>query len=204
MNYIDCWNKIKTVSEAKKLICIRKGDFRPDEDLDKLPLSSVFSFLDFGCGVGRNLQWFVKALGKYTHGYDYPNMTELAKQYLPKNELDLITFLNPPIENLKKFKFDLITAILVFQHIREQELRQILPILAGCLHEDGLLYVHSNSTMCEGLKSTAKVLLDFFEPVQFITPADLHKRIPDTPLVNNLARYFPHTHFKVLMKPKIL
>jgi cyclopropane fatty-acyl-phospholipid synthase-like methyltransferase len=194
--------KIRTLEDAKKTICIRKGPFRPDEDLCQLPLKDISWLLDFGCGVGRNLEYFLRNSSAGLYAYDFPNMTDLAKTYMKPLDYPTVIWLNPPLENILKYRYDLITVILVFQHMREKALRETLPVLAKALTQDGLMYVHTNSTMNEGSKWVWSILLDYFSFVSFVQPSSVPRKWKDTPLVNDINKYHKHTHQKVLLKVK--
>ena len=77
--------------------------------------------LDFGCGVGRNTTTLAKDYKKVV-GFDLPNMIELVPD---ENKSNSILYTSD-WSTVKSFRFDLVLASLVFQHIDDQELHDYL------------------------------------------------------------------------------
>ena len=100
-------------------------DFLPNTELIncmKLDSSDEVSILDFGCGMGRNLQAMLDTKWKLV-GYDSKEMISRAKKFLKNpNRIDFYMDWN----DVKKLKFDWVIASLVFQHIQHKALRNYL------------------------------------------------------------------------------
>lgn len=158
----DRWKTVQNLAAAKKMILDSPQVFSPD-DLRWLPLQGRKTILDFGCGVGRNIPALL-ALAPEAHiiGYDSPNMRRLAEEYLGSEQYGKIDWITPPPENLKRVTYDLILAVIVFQHIEEQELRNILSILRDQLSDDGKLGINSRGWSDDHRKSVWKIILDYF------------------------------------------
>lgn len=157
------WDEIKEIENAKELICsgyCKNKIFTPDPLVEKA--CEAISILDFGCGIGRNLIATVDRVPT-VHGYDFPNMVEMARTYLGE-KFSKVHFINPPAENLLGVKVEAIIATLVFQHIPEIELRYILPILQRCLTENGKLLLSSRGYIDGTAKNIWSILLDYFDP----------------------------------------
>jgi len=170
------WDKIKTLEEAKRKICTNCSTFTSDfPHLRPPPLENKTSILDFGCGIGRNIPYLINNSKAKVYGYDFPNMIALAREFLGPEVWNKVIWINPPIENLKGYRFDLILATLVFQHIPLSELRTILKVLSGVLLEGGELYVHSRGYTDEG-HNVWKIIMWFFEPLWELDANDMSER----------------------------
>jgi cyclopropane fatty-acyl-phospholipid synthase-like methyltransferase len=77
--------------------------------------------LDFGCGVGRNTVALAKDYKKVV-GFDLPSMLSLVPS---ENKLNNILYTSD-WNTVKSFKFDVVLASLVFQHIDDIELHEYL------------------------------------------------------------------------------
>lgn len=73
--------------------------------------------LDFGCGVGRNTSNLTKNYKKVV-GFDLPSMIALVPEDNQSNNI----LYTSDWDVVKRFKFDLVLASLVFQHIEDSEL----------------------------------------------------------------------------------
>ena len=88
--------------------------------------------LDFGCGVCRNTGYLANTYSNWNiYGYDNDNMLKHASDFCDKkysmnvnNQLNLT--LTSDWESLKTKKFDVIFALLVFQHIYESDINTYL------------------------------------------------------------------------------
>jgi cyclopropane fatty-acyl-phospholipid synthase-like methyltransferase len=169
-NFVEDYPKIKTIKDAKAWICTNDPDFKPDPILSLLPLKGSDHILDFGCGIGRNLVVLLSRTGADIIGYDHPNMTELAREYLGLEIWHSITFLNPPIAEIMRFRYNLVISTLVFMHMREDELLTVLPVLAHCLTDNGLMYCHCRTFTDDRGVLCWPIILKYFEPVKNFTP----------------------------------
>lgn len=164
------WNDFNDLEQAKRFILnpgyAQTGQF-PAADI---PIEGKSNILDFGAGVGRNTRHLL-SFGANVVCYDFPNMRELAKQNLGEDFGRILDWIEPPITNLDPYKFDLIVATVVFQHIPEESLRTILPVLRDSLTEDGNLFVHSRGYLDTG-GNIWRILLDYFEPCHEFKPED--------------------------------
>lgn len=171
------WEDIKDIEFAKGCILSyypMTNKFENDPALNSITLQDKYSILDFGCGIGRNLKYIINNIRKIEkdiereniadieiYGYDFDNMVIMAKQYLG-DIWNNVNFIRPPVSNLSVYKFDLIIATLVFQHIPETELRNILIILNNSIEDNGIMLVDSRGFMDEGLKNIWSILGDYF------------------------------------------
>jgi len=156
------WNDFNDLETAKRFILnpgyANTGQF-PAADI---PIKGKMDILDFGAGVGRNTRHLL-SFGAKVSCYDFPNMKELAKQNLGADFYRISEWIEPPVTNLQDRKFDLVVATVVFQHIPEEALRTIFPVLNNCLSEDGNLFVHSRGYLDTG-GNVWRILLDYFVP----------------------------------------
>ena len=81
--------------------------------------------LDFGCGVGRNSVALSDTYDKVI-SFDLPSMIGLVPE---DNKLSNIAY-TTDWEYVKSFKFDMVLASLVFQHIEDSELNSYLTDLS--------------------------------------------------------------------------
>ena len=129
--------------------------------------------LDFGCGVGRNIKYLFEKLEPgdinkiRIYGYDFKNLINLAKEYLGMGIWNKTNWIDYPMKNLiglnkKNIKFDIIFASLVFQHIPEWELRNILKNLNELIKKDSILIVDSRGYLDDNCKNIWKIMNDYF------------------------------------------
>lgn len=167
---MNVWERVNEIETAKE--CILSGYtkhkwFNPDPLLDKVDLPSARCVLEIGCGIGRNLTAIIdRATQATVYGYDYPNMIEMAKAHMGEDKWGRVRFVNPPCSNLASLKCDLIIETLVFQHIPEQELRELLAVLAGVLSAGGTMLTFGRGYLDDGRKNKWKIMLDYFTPTQ--------------------------------------
>ena len=192
------WEDIKDIETAKGCILSyypMTNKFENDPALNSITLQDKYSILDFGCGIGRNLKFIIEHKRKReeikreqdideqlklskdvkVYGYDFDNMIIMAKQYLGDvwNNAD---FIRPPVSNLLGYKFDLIIATLVFQHIPETELRNILMILNNSMEDNGVMLIDSRGYMDDGLKNIWNILDDhFIRTTELVQTSDYHE-----------------------------
>jgi len=167
------WSQIHDIEKAKEKICTGypKKSFVSDLSLRMVNLTQKCSILDFGCGIGRNLSYILsKAPDAKIFAYDYPNMIDLARQYLGALS-KRVSWFNPPLENLAELSFDLIVAILVFQHMPPDELDSALKFLAGRLQVSGELLVSSRGYL-DLNGNIWPIILRYFEPTTSLDPSD--------------------------------
>jgi cyclopropane fatty-acyl-phospholipid synthase-like methyltransferase len=177
VDFTESWKTVQSLDAAKKLILSSNQAFAPTHSLEKLPLQDSKVVLDFGCGVGRNIPALLAgAPNAHVVAYDFPNMQELARQYLGLEKSSRIDWRTPPPENLRAFTYDFVVADITFQHIRESELRLILSILGGQLSRNGKLWVSSRGWSDDNHKSVWEIVLDYFYPVTLL---DLEAAVGD-------------------------
>jgi len=171
------WNTFTDLEQAKRSICTGYGarsiPFTHVPFLETMLRVEDYScMLDFGCGIGRNLKYLVTAgqgQGAQIIGYDFPNMITLAKEYLGEELWNKIIWVNPPLNNLNGYSFNLIIATIVFQHIPREYLRDVLKFLSEHLEEGGVLFVYSRGYLDQG-GNIWPHLLEHFEPVTVLDP----------------------------------
>jgi len=156
------WHCIQDLETARELILSgykNDGKFPADTFADA-PKGG--SWLDFGCGCGRNLG-VLKSLCDKLSAYDYPNMIKLVSEELAAS----VTFIMYPLENIVD-SYDVIHASLVLQHYPETDLRNALAFLAKRLNAGGKLHVQGRGHLDNGV-NIWKIVAEFFQPV---TPVD--------------------------------
>ena len=123
----DVWLEANKETAGDLILTGYMGEFKDmpvyDEvmSLTKSSKGKMQYALDFGCGVGRNTVFLSKDYHKVI-GYDLSNMLELVPE---ENKASNI-FYESDWNNVKKFRFDLVLASLVFQHIEDAELDSYL------------------------------------------------------------------------------
>lgn len=169
------WDKISDLERAKGLILSgypENKSFEPWRVPDHFWPTTVNTILDFGCGIGRSIPPLIeRAPNAQIYGYDFENMTNLAKQYLGYDYWKRVIWINPPIENLRSLRPDIIIAIIVFQHIPEIELQGILRVLREII-ENGVLFVQGRGYLDGQRKNVWKILLDYFDAQSEIDSED--------------------------------
>ena len=132
------WNGLKKEEVEEAILTnASKTGFLPT-DFRKLFPESTSTVLDFGCGVGRNIDVLRASFSNFKQylGYDLPGMLSLMT--LEKRcKYDRTT---SDFEVVKTFKPRIIFASLVFQHIPTHTLMRYLLEMSQW---PNLLYVHS-------------------------------------------------------------
>jgi trans-aconitate methyltransferase len=173
------WNKIKDIEEAKRCISnptyVDTGRFIPDVVLfNDIDLRNKI-VIDFGCGIGRNAKYILTKKPLHLTCYDYPNMLQMAKEYIGESEIAYISY---PITNLLKGagEADYILADIVLQHIKYDELRkEVLPALVELLAPFGALIVCSRG-FTDDNHNIWEILKEFFILPDEIDNGDKTKR----------------------------
>ncbi len=128
------------------------------------PITKGRRALDFGCGTGRFTKELYE-LGFLVTAIDIsPEMISAARQYLPKD----VRLLTGSLDQIREEKtFDLVTASMVFQFIREVDIS--LRALSRLIKPAGILAlsVFNPPFVADLLK--AKVLFKDFDSVDFPT-----------------------------------
>ncbi|MCC3424652.1 MAG: methyltransferase domain-containing protein [Microcoleus sp. PH2017_01_SCD_O_A] len=126
-----------TLQEAFNFYCILKK-YLSDFDRTLMPDSQI---LDFGCGWGRIIRFFIKDVrGENLYGVDIdPEMISLCQETVRYGNYNLVHPL-PPSE-LPCESFDVIYAYSVFSHLNEQASFQWVEEFYRILKPGGLLFV---------------------------------------------------------------
>lgn len=165
---IEWWADVKDLDTAKVRICDSE-DFAFDPVIPYLNFDNK-RVLDFGCGIGRNLRYLVQTPAKKIYGFDLPNMIDLAKKFLTKEEKYKIKFLSMP---LSKFPdVDIIIALIVFQHLDILLLENYLQMLRVSLNPNGIMYVLSRGYLDHDLGNIWPYILKYFTPITSLYPDD--------------------------------
>lgn len=170
------WDKFDNLEQAKRSILTEYANSGvPFQPVGSLPLmvkvEDYSCILDFGCGVGRNMDYLLRhaAPGAEIVGYDFQNMTKLAKEYLGSERWEHAIWMNPPLENMDGFKFDLIIATIVLQHIPPDLLTETMAFLSKHLTKSGKLFVHSRGYIDKG-GAVWPFILKHFTPLTTLDP----------------------------------
>ncbi len=104
--------------------------------------STIKNILDFGCGTGRFTASFSQMyLDSMVYGYDVSKKAiSIAKT--KNKELKNQKFVNHLVDDIK---FDLITAINVFHHIKKDKRKGELKRLKGMLNTDGHIVIFEHN-----------------------------------------------------------
>lgn len=139
-----------------------------------MPLKNGDKILDFGGGIGRNTKYFVekkRASGNNfeIYSYDFENMIKMAKDYLGEENWKEVHWIPHPLSNLAaigpEIEFEYIIATVVFQHMKEADLRSALMLLNKSLKDDGMLAVYGRGYSDDGKKNVWGIIMDYFIPV---------------------------------------
>lgn len=149
------WESINDLETAKSLIV--NPQYRNTGNFDPIP-TDVFDgllkgrkllVLDFGAGVGRNTKMLLQ-LGHEVSAYDFPNMRQLAKDFMGKEDFERVPYFTPPLSSLDGLAFNLIFASLVLQHISPDHLDAVLEKFSQLLLPGGRLCVFSRGYLDAG------------------------------------------------------
>lgn len=118
-------------------------EWKPSADILSMFAWQDLAVLDFGCGVGRNLEWLID-YGKCRRliGMDFPEMLRLAPQNLGDRVGCVELVRHDSRDEIYPRSIDRILCSLVLQHIPEAQLRDILPWFAEILASSGCLVLY--------------------------------------------------------------
>ncbi|MBV6478605.1 MAG: Trans-aconitate 2-methyltransferase [Ignavibacteria bacterium] len=159
---------------------------------DTIGSNSPVRILEFGCGIGRNLKFFVK----------YFPEAEVYGSDISKSSLDIARNENPQVklfllkdEEIKKYSesFDLIFISCVFHHIAPPERMDSIKSIYGMLKKGGSAYIFEHNpynpvtrhivNTCEW--DTDAILLNMKESVNLMDAAGLNVK------EKNYTLFFP-------------
>lgn len=127
--------------------------------------------LDFGCGVGRNTIALAKDYRKVV-GFDLPSMISLVPD---ENKLNSILYTSE-WSMVKSFKFDLVLASLVFQHIEDSELNEYLNDISKMTDK---IVIHSRTWIDHSETKVLPILEKYFIMESIEHTADPNNPIDD-------------------------
>jgi len=173
------WEEIHDLELAKARVS--GGNLNYDLALTKIPLKDKV-VLDLGCGFGRNLKYLAQTDAKMIIAYDFPNMLQIAREYL-KEEIKRvpgfkfislpITFMEPPLDGLiNSPPVDVVVSSITFQHMAPDELVYILSTLNRFMKDDGLLYVFSRGYLDGNGEKVWPFILNKFHPITSLMEYD--------------------------------
>jgi cyclopropane fatty-acyl-phospholipid synthase-like methyltransferase len=136
--------------------------------------------LDFGCGVGRNTRAMTKDYKKVV-GFDLPSMISLVPA---ENQSNNILYTSD-WSTVKSFKFDLVLASLVFQHIEDSELNEYLNDISNITDK---IVIHSRTWIDHSETKVLPILEKYF-----IMDSIEHTTDPNNPIDD---------HFIAVMRTK--
>jgi 2-polyprenyl-3-methyl-5-hydroxy-6-metoxy-1,4-benzoquinol methylase len=119
----DVWLEANKETAGDLILTGYVGEFKdmPVYDEVSVLFKSGSTALDFGCGVGRNSVALAKTYDKVI-SFDLESMIKLVPEDNKLSNIEYTTDWN----YVKGFKFDLVLASLVFQHIDDAELNSYL------------------------------------------------------------------------------
>jgi cyclopropane fatty-acyl-phospholipid synthase-like methyltransferase len=127
--------------------------------------------LDFGCGVGRNTSALTKDYKKVV-GFDLPSMISLVP---PENQSNNILYTSD-WDTVKSFRFDLVLASLVFQHIEDAELNEYLNDISKMTDK---IVIHSRTWIDHSETKVLPILEKYFIMDSIEHTADPNNPIDD-------------------------
>lgn len=127
--------------------------------------------LDFGCGVGRNTSALTKYYKKVV-GFDLPSMISLVP---PENQSNNILYTSD-WNTAKSFRFDLVLASLVFQHIDDAELNEYLNDISKMTDK---IVIHSRTWIDHSETKVLPILEKYFIMDSIEHTADPNNPIDD-------------------------
>lgn len=158
----DFWAGLTESTAGDAILTGYTGEFEDmpvyDSVLDLV--GSGIKALDFGCGVGRNTRAMSKSFQSVV-GYDLPNMINLIP---PQNKLNNIKYTADWVQ-IKKLKFDVVLASLVFQHIEEKELDSYVKDISEITNR---LVMHSR-TWIDHTESEVLPIIEKYFTIDFIS-----------------------------------
>jgi SAM-dependent methyltransferase len=123
-------------------------------------------FLDFGCGLGRNMSAFITSSSLWkVIGYDNPAMIERARLFMSSRHEDIsrMEFVSD-WKSLKNLRFDGILSCLVFQHMHPSDVAEVLQEMKPM---SDLLHVTTRRYFDEGGGNVPKAVLEHFEIIDY-------------------------------------
>jgi cyclopropane fatty-acyl-phospholipid synthase-like methyltransferase len=110
--------------------------------LDKhFPKNKKLTMLDFGCGQGSTIKYFINTYGYDAYGVDISKKSiNVAKKNISKKRFKLI---NSQVDNTENFfnkKFDLIISIQTLYYLNNTDLKSRLNSLNKMLKKNGLVF----------------------------------------------------------------
>lgn len=166
------WAEVNDLETAKYRI-YNEDSFKYDKVLPYLNFNDK-TVLDFGCGIGRNLKFLTHSAAKEIFGFDMPNMLNLAQSFLTEEELNKVQFLCEPLDEFPKV--DVVTALIVFQHMDIPTLQRYLQMLSDCLNPGGIMYVMSRGYIDHELGNIWPHIIKYFEPITSLYPEDFSEK----------------------------
>jgi 2-polyprenyl-3-methyl-5-hydroxy-6-metoxy-1,4-benzoquinol methylase len=126
----------------------------PVYDEVKVLFGTGSTTLDFGCGVGRNSVALSETYDKVI-SFDLPNMIDLVPEENKLNNIEYTTEWG----YVKTFKFDVVLASLVFQHIEDSELDSYLNDLSQIADR---LVLHSRTWIDHSASQVLPIVEKYF------------------------------------------
>lgn len=198
-------------SDVMREICAGLADetgFEPDYEVIrqcKLDTASKLRILDFGAGMLRNSVGLLQMSKKWqVTAYDSLPMLSRGLRYF-RNRLDMSRLtLETNWATLQTQRFDVVIAILVFQHIESGPLREIVQTLCSMT---GRLCVFGRRSLDDfeqgDWTSVWPNILEYWEPIEIFTKRTVH---PGENLISrtrtNLLFGDQHDHSGIILKPK--
>lgn len=119
------------------------GEWRSSGEILGLFDWSDLTVLDFGCGVGRNLEWLIDNGGcRALYGMDFPEMLRFVPEYLKdkRNAVKLVR--HDRKDQIPDRSIDRILCSLVLQHVPAEQLHDILEWFSEILISTGNIVLY--------------------------------------------------------------
>ena len=177
----DVWLNANKENAGDLILTGYEGDFKdmPVYDEVRSLFGSGSTALDFGCGVGRNSVALSDTYDKVI-SFDLPSMIGLVPE---DNKLSNITS-TTVWEHVKPFKFDMVLASLVFQHIEDSELNSYLNDLSQIADR---LVLHSRTWIDHSASQVLPIVEKYF-----IIDAIEYSKDPNNPIEDHFIAVLKH------------
>ena len=119
-----------------------------------IPPKKKLTVLDYGCGEGSNINYFIKNYKYDGYGVDISNPSiEVSKKKINKKKFKLIDNNVNENDNFFNIKFDLIISIQTLYYLNNKDLKKRLLTLNNMLKPGGYVFFTMMGTKCQYYKN---------------------------------------------------